>query len=84
MQLFKNIGVQSILTNRSFRSKVTIMLKYQIEINDKIWVLYCRETRTYEIMIGDCWNEWGIKEMHFKSFNKTWIFGKNVLFNVSF
>ena len=38
MQLFKNIGVQSILTNRSFRSKVTIMLKYQIEMNDKIWV----------------------------------------------
>ena len=44
MYFFKNIGVQLVLRDRIFRPKVTIMLKYQTEINDNIWFLYWRET----------------------------------------
>ena len=39
MHFLKNIGVQLFLRDRSFRPKLTIMLKYQIEINDNVFIL---------------------------------------------
>ena len=50
MNFFKNIGVQLVLTDWNFRPKIATMLKYQMEINDNIWFLYCRETRTQQIL----------------------------------
>ena len=46
MHFLKNIGVQLVLNDRSYRPKVTIMLKYQIETNDNIWFFYWWETWT--------------------------------------
>ena len=50
MHFFKNISVQLVLSDRSFRPKVTVILKYQMETNDNIWFFYCRETWTQQIM----------------------------------
>ena len=65
MHFFKNIGVQLVLCIGNFRPKLTIMLKYQIEINDNIWFLYCRETLIMKLVLAET-NATRIKEMHLK------------------
>ena len=65
MHFFKNIGVQLVSCDRSFRPKVAIMLKYQIEIIDNIFVFILeRNLDLTNHEIGACWNKWGIKEMY--------------------